>query len=129
MTATTASDFLVVDSSGWIEYFGDGAKAGDFEPYLHRQDFLLVPTIVLYEVCKKLSRERGKTIADRFVSQAFRCVVVALDEEIALVAASLSLEHRLSMADAIIYATAQTHAAQLVTGDSAFQGLPGVTIL
>lgn len=128
MTATTVSEFVVVDSSGWIEYLGAGMKADDFAPYLQAQDSLLVPTIVLYEVYKKLSRERGKTLADRFVSQAFRCVVVALDEEIALVAANLSLDHRLSMADAIIYATARTHSAQLVTGDSAFQGLPGVTI-
>jgi predicted nucleic acid-binding protein len=128
VTATTASSSCVVDSSGWIEYLGGGPKANEFAPYLERQDCLLVPTIVLYEVFKKLSRERGKTIADRFVSQAFRCVLVALDENIALVAARLSLDHRLSMADAIIYATAQTHQAQLITGDAAFQGLPGVTI-
>lgn len=73
-------------------------------------------------------RERGKTEADRFISEALRRVVVPLDEGLALAAALVSNEHKLAMADAIIYATARAHQAQLVTGDAAFRGLPDVII-
>lgn len=124
----TVSKLFLVDSSGWVEYFGEGLHAEVFAPYIEREESLLVPTIVLYEVYKKLLRERGKTLADGFASQAMRRIVVPLDEELALAAAQVSLDHRLAMADAIIYATAQAHQAQLVTGDLHFQGLPGVII-
>ena len=73
-------------------------------------------------------RERGKTESDLFVSEALRRLVVPLSEDLALAAAQVSNETKLAMADAIIYATAQAHQAQLVTGDAAFRGLPGVII-
>ena len=72
----------------------------------------MVPTIVLYEVVKVLMRERGKTEADRFISEALRRVVVPLDEGLALAAAMSATTTKLAMADAIIYATAQAHQAQ-----------------
>jgi len=123
----TDSDLFVVDSSGWVEFFGAGPKGLEFAPYLERED-LLVPTVVVYEVLKKLTRDGGKTEADRFVSHAFRRVVVPLDRTIAVSAAAVSLDLKLAMADAIIYATAQAYHAQLITADSAFRGLPSVII-
>ncbi len=122
------SEPLVVDSSGWLEYLTEDIQAAQFAPYIEREAPLLVPTIVLYEVYKKLLMDGGKTAADGFASQAMRRMVVPLDENLALAAAQVSLDHRLAMADAIIYATAQAHQAQLVTGDLHFQGLPGVII-
>jgi len=118
----------LVDSSGWVEYFADGPKASGFAIYLEQEKPVLVPTVVLYEVFKKLSREHGKTAADRFASQAMRNVIVPLDEMLALSAARVGLYHRLTMADAIIYATAQAQQATLVTGDLHFRDLPGVVI-
>ena len=129
MTATTASDLLLVDSSGWLEYLTSDTKADAFAPFLEGSRPLLVPTIVLYEVYKKVTQLRGKMHADRFASQALRQVVVALDEDLALSAAKTSLHHRLAMAGAIIYATALAHRAELVTSDQAFSGLPGVMLL
>ncbi len=129
MTETTASDLVLVDSSGWLEYITSDAKADAFAPFLEGSRPLLVPTIVLYEVYKKVTQMRGKTDADRFASQALRQVVVALDEDLALEAAKSSLHHHLAMADAIIYATAVSHRAELVTSDQAFTGLPSVTLL
>jgi predicted nucleic acid-binding protein len=117
-----------VDSSGWLEYLTEDLNAAGFAPYIERKAPALMPTIVLYEVFKVLVRERGKTDADRFVSQAFRHILVPLDEDLALASARVSLEFRLAMADAIIYATALTYQATLVTGDVAFRGLPGVII-
>ncbi len=129
MTATTASDLLLVDSSGWLEYITSDTKSAAFAPFLEGSRPLLVPTIVLYEVYKKLTQMRGKTEADRFASHALRQSIVELDEDLALSAARISLVHKLAMADAIIYATALSQHAELVTSDQAFSGLPGVTLL
>jgi toxin FitB len=128
VTIPTDSEPLVIDSSGWLEYLTDDVDAGRFARYIEREAPLTVPSVVMYEVYKKLFHDRGKTVADRFASQAMRHVVVPLDEMLALSAARLSLDHHLSMADAIIYATAQAQHATLVTGDQHFRDLPGVII-
>jgi predicted nucleic acid-binding protein len=125
----TASSLILVDSSGWVEYFGESPKAPQFAPYLELEARRLVPTIVLYEVRKKLLLTAGKSIADRFVSAALRSIVITLDEQLALSAAAISIENKLAMADAIIYATALAHHADLITSDQAFTGLSGVTLL
>lgn len=129
MTVGTGSSRVVVDSAGWVEHFGEGPKAKAFEPYLRREEALVVPTIVLYEVYKKLMASRGEVIANRFLSGALRCEIVEFDAVLATAAAQISLMYRLAMADAIIYATAQSCRANLVTSDQAFQGLPGVTLI
>jgi predicted nucleic acid-binding protein len=127
----SASDRIIVDSSGWIEYLGGGRKADDFAAYLDSQAVLFLPSIVVYEVHKKLYREAGKTPADQFISKAFEYGerVIPLSIELSILASKTSLEERLSMADAIIYVTAFQAKAQLITCDSHFENLPGVTIL
>lgn len=128
MTATTGSERVLVDSSGWLEYLTADAKGPAFAPYIRGNDHLIVPTVVLYEVYKKLLSSEGKTSADRFASDALRRRITPLDEDTAIAAAEISVYRRLAMADAIIYATAQIYHAQLVTSDLAFQNLPDVTI-
>ena len=129
MTAGTATDPLVVDSSGWLEYLTQDVNAKAFEPYLQGSRPILVPAIVLYEVKKKILQIGSKTEADRFVSQACRRQVIPVDEFLALAAAEVSIGHRLAMADAIIYATARAFVAELVTSDQAFKAMPGVTLI
>jgi predicted nucleic acid-binding protein len=125
----TASDVVLVDSSGWLEYITDDDKADAFGAVLQSDVQVLVPTIVLYEVLKILILRAAKSDADVFLSEALRRKVVDLTDTIALSAASLSIDHKLPMADAIIYATARVHQAELVTSDAHFAGLPGATIL
>ena len=127
MTTPTASKPLLIDSSGWLEYITEDTKAGDFAPYIEEESNTIVPAIVIYEVFKKLLLDRGETVALGFFSQASRRIVVSFDEHVAVAAARIGLHFRLSLADAIIYATAQAHQAQLITSDTHFQGLPGVT--
>ncbi len=129
MTTPSASNLLLVDSSGWLEYVTDDPKAGDFAPFIEGPNPVLVPTIVLYEVFRKLWLSQGKIPADRFASQALCKRIVPLDEDLALAAARVGLEHSLAMADAIIYATARSLRAQLVTSDTHFRDLPGVTLI
>ena len=128
-TVTKGSEFVLVDSSGWVEFLGDGPLADKFAPFFEREERLIVPSIVLYEVYKKLMSAQGSSAADRFLSAALRARVVPLDERLALLAARMSLDRRLAMADAIIYATAQVAGALLVTSDTHFKGLPGVTVI
>jgi predicted nucleic acid-binding protein len=130
VTTPTGSKRYVVDSSGWIEYFGNGPKAASFAPYLENSQQLLLPIIVVYEVYKKLLRAGENTVAELFLSQAFsadsRAIVV--DVAVAALAAKLSLELKLAMADALIYACARHHKAELVTSDRHFDGLPDVIL-
>src|SRR5260221_4428651 len=122
------SELFLVDSSGWIEFLGDGPLADRFAPYFEREERLIVPAIVLYEVYKKLLSARGPA-ADRFLSAALRARVVPIDERLALLAARISLDRRLAMADAMIYATALDAGVQLITSDAHFKGLAEVIFI
>jgi predicted nucleic acid-binding protein len=125
------SDFVVVDSAGWVEYFADGPKAASFARYLDKPEFVLLPTTVIYEVYKKLLRESTGELAQRFLSSAtgFDERVIPLDIPIAELAAQVSLETKLAMADAIIYASARQHRVMLITSDAHFAGLPWVEMI
>ena len=132
MTAMTASKLVVVDSSGWLEYLTEDTKADLFAPYLKPTETLLLPAIVVYEVYKTLLAKKGSVLAEFFAAHAsgFRNRLIPLDASLSLLAARLSVEKGLHMADAIIYATAQAHGAQLITSDTHFDvNLPGVTLV
>jgi len=131
VTTPSASDCIVVDSSGWVEYLGNGPKADRFALYLESQAIHLLPSIVVYEVHKKIYREQGGRLATEFLSQAFGFGerLIPLTLELAILASQTRLDTGLPMADAIIYATAHHHGAQLVTADSHFANLPKVTLI
>jgi predicted nucleic acid-binding protein len=128
VTTRSASEPYLVDSSGWLEYLTEDSKAGAFGHYLEGEAPVIVPSIVIFEVYKHLAKNRGRSLADRFMSQVLQRRVVPLDETIALAAANFSIDHRLSGADSIVYATARVCQAQLVTANTRFRGLPGVII-
>ena len=119
----------LVDSSGWLEFFTDGALAARYARYLADPSELVTPTVVLYEVYRKIKRERTEEHALVAAAQICKTRLEPLTQTIAMTAADLSLEHGLAMADAFVYATALSHAAELVTSDADFAGLPGVTYL
>lgn len=120
---------IVIDSSGWIEFFTDGPLADEYASRLRKLTAVVTPVIVIYEVYKRLKRELSEDDAVIAVSAMQRSQVVAIDQEIALTAADLSLEHRLAMADALVLATARKFQAELVTSDRDFEGVIGVTYL
>ncbi len=117
---------VLLDSSGWIEFFTGGPLAEKYALYLTSRYQLITPTIVLYEVYKKIKRERGEETALLFAGRLSATQVVQLTESIALLAADVSLKHGLAMADAIVYATARDQEAEVVTGDADLKDLPGV---
>lgn len=119
----------LIDSSGWIEYFSAGPLAERYASYLTHAAQLVTPTIVLYEVYKKITRERGEETALLAAGQLSATQVIPLTESIAFLAADISLRHGLAMADAIVYATACDQNASLITSDADLKDLPGVVYL
>ena len=117
---------LLVDSSGWLEFFTNGPLAGTYAQHLKHPHDVLTPTIVLYEVYKVIKRQRSEEEALTAAAQMGKTQLVPLNDTIALTAADASLTYQLAMADAIVYATALTHKAKLVTSDADLASLPGV---
>ena len=117
----------LVDSCGWLEYFAGGANADFFAPALESSETpLLVPTLCLYEVFKRILVQFGREQAVEKVAAMRRGVVVPLDDRIALNAALLGRELKLSMADSVILATARSYDAIVWTQDAHFEGLESV---
>ena len=120
---------ILPDSSAWIEFFVDGPKAQAVSAYFKEPESLLVPTLVIYEVYKKIKQSKGEEIAIAAAAQLGKTKVVELSESIALLAADLSLSRKLAMADAIVLATAQSSGAEILTLDPDFEGIEGVVVL
>ena len=92
----------VIDLSGWIEFFTDGPLSDVYAARLRNLPAIVTPVIVLYEVYKRLKRDLSEDDAVVAISAMLRTRVVPIMSELALTAADLSLEHGLTMADAII---------------------------
>lgn len=116
----------VVDSSAWLEYFGDGPNAGEFADAIADTERLVVPSITLFEVFKRIRLQRDLGAALYAVAQMQRGRVVDLDANLAIAATELSAESGLPMADSIILATARSEDATLWTQDADFEGLEDV---
>ena len=116
----------VVDSSGWLEYFVNGSNARFFAPVIENAEDVLVPTINLFEVFKRILLDKDRDAALEAVAIMKDGQVVDLDDSLALIAAELSFELKLPLADSIILATARAHNAILWTQDVHFKGMDGV---
>ena len=121
----------LIDSYGWIEYFTDGPLAEKYAPYVlnANEKNTVTPSIILYEVYKKLKKEKSEEVALEAYAQIMRTQIIPLDQDSALQAADVSLAHGLAMADAIIYSTAKTYSAELITSDKDLKELKGVRFI
>ena len=116
----------VVDSSAWLEYFADGPNAAFFAGPIQETERLVVPSLTICEVFKRVLQQRGDGDALQAVAVMQQGVVVDLDARLALSAARVSLDMRRPMADSVVLATAKLHQATLWTQDADFEGMPGV---
>lgn len=116
------STYHVVDSSGWLEYLADSHRAAYFEAPLTDPEHLVVPVITIYEVFKKVLRERDEAAALQVASQMQAGTIIDLNMSLALEAA----RHPLPLADSLIYATTLRWNAELWTQDEHFKDLPHV---
>lgn len=120
---------FLIDSSGWVEFLTDGPLAAEYSKYLKDTSKIKTPTIVIYEIYKKIKRERTEEEALLAVSLLNGTSVIQLSESIALFAADLSIQYSLPMADAIVYATALEEGCKVITSDSHFKGLDKVVFV
>jgi toxin FitB len=116
----------VVDSCGWLSYFVRDGNADFFAPAIEDCAHLLVPGVVVYEVCKRLQQMKGEAARDLGLRYLKKGRFALADWDTFAMAALASKQYSLHMADAIIWQTAQQHGATLYTQDAAFDGLPGV---
>ncbi len=120
---------LVVDSSVWIEIFAGKAKAPACQSHIAKAELCYVPTLVVYEVYRKVAQYVGESEALEAVSYLQKQCVVDLSTETALTAADLSLTHGLAMADSIVLAHARDLGASLLTLDNDFRDLKAVILV
>lgn len=116
----------VVDSSGWLEYFAGGPNAHFFAKPIEATAQLVVPTLSLYEVFKKIAQQRGEGDALQAVAVMQQGRVIELSSTLALSAAQVSMQLSIPMADSVILATARAADAVLWTQDADFATVPGV---
>jgi predicted nucleic acid-binding protein len=116
----------VVDSSGWLEYLADGPNADFFADSILATANLLVPTLSLYEVFKRVLQQRGEDDGLQAVALMQQGTIVELSAPLALSAARISLNDKIPMADSIMLATARAYGATLWSQDSDFENIPGV---
>jgi predicted nucleic acid-binding protein len=116
----------LVDSSAWLEYFADGPNAAFFAPAIEKSGELIVPTIVVFEVYKRVRQQRDARAALEAISTLRQGRVVDLTTRLAIVAAGISHSHKLPMADSVILATARAENAIIWTQDSDFEEMERV---
>jgi predicted nucleic acid-binding protein len=116
----------VIDSSAWLEYFANGPNASFFARAIEQTDELIVPSLTLYEVFKKVLQQTDEGNALQAIAVMQQGTVVDLDARLALDAARISIKQKLPMADSIILAAAQACEATLWTQDEDFKNIPGV---
>ncbi len=116
----------VVDSSAWLEYLAAGPNAAYFAAAIENTSELIVPTISLYEVFKRVMQQRSENEALQVIAVMQQGRVAELDQRIALEAAHLSIVHALPMADSVMLATARVNGATLWTKDAHFKGIKNV---
>jgi predicted nucleic acid-binding protein len=116
----------LVDSSAWLEYFGDGPNADFFAPAIEKARDLLVPTIVVFEVYKRVLQQRNERAALEAISVLQHGQLIELTASLAIAAARISHHEKLPMADGIILATARAQNATVWTQDSDFEEMDRV---
>ena len=66
----------LIDSSVWLEYFAAGPQAGYFAAVIEKVDKLLVPTIVLLEVTRRVMQQRDEDAALQIAAMLHQGLVV-----------------------------------------------------
>lgn len=120
-----------MDSYGWVERLTNGPKAPAYNKVIDevKPSEIVTSSIVLYEVYKRIKFIKDEQKALEAITSIDQTLIVPVDQTIALEAADYSLEHDLHMADAIVYATARHHKAELYTSDEELKRLKGVVFI
>jgi predicted nucleic acid-binding protein len=116
----------IIDTSLWIEYFAGSPLDESIIKIFSSNDKLYVPTICLYEVKKKFLNDDDAVKAVTAIDIMKKGIIINIDSETALLASDISKQHKLPMADSIIYAATILWDAELYTQDKHFENLDRV---
>lgn len=119
----------VFDSSAWIEILSNGPLGKICLKELKDSDLVVVPTIVLFEVYKKISQSVSEDHALSAIAYLTQHKIADLTQEVALTAADLALQYKLAMADSMVIAHAHSIHGMLITLDNDFSGVPLAKVL
>ena len=122
---------ILIDSSMWIEFFSGGAKAKMVEKYFKPSHKIILPSIVSYEVYKKIKSFSGEQVAVLLLAQMERLseTAVSIDQPLAIQAADISLQYKIPMADALIYSAAVVSDSTIITMDAHFNDMPRAEVV
>ena len=122
---------ILIDSYGWIEYFAEGPLAESYASFIERANAenTVTPTIVIYEVYKRIKSVKGEQKALEAYAQMSRTIIVELTGPLSLKAADISITLDLGMADSIVIATAKAYNAEVITSDEHLRSLEGVKFI
>lgn len=123
---------VLVDSSLWIEYFSNGPKTNRIAKIIQsaNKETYRTPSIILFEVYKKIKKDLNEQSANEAIAYIVDLTqIIGLDERIAVHAAEVSIGTDLSLADAIIKATAELTDAKLKTMDKHFKGMKNAEVI
>jgi len=116
----------IIDTSLWIEFFAGTLLDEAIVNAIGNSDEMYVPSICLYEVRKKFLNDNDPDTAVAVIDIMKNGKVINLDSEIALLASDIGKQHKLPMADSIIYATAELYDAEIYTQDKHFENMDRV---
>ena len=116
----------LADSSAWFSFFLGDKNASFFAEAIENTSDLIVPSISITEVFKRLLREHNENIALEAVAHMEQATIIPLDSSLAINAAHYGVTHKLALADSIAYATAQQFNALLWTQNNRLQHLEGI---
>jgi predicted nucleic acid-binding protein len=129
----------VIDAFAWVEYL-TGSKAGAKAKERIESPGAMTPSIALVELTKwylreiEAGRRKESEMQEQLSFVGTSSEVVSLDEDLARRAGEVNflMKKRIRgwpIADSIVYATAKSRNAEVVTGDQHFKGLDGVFFL
>jgi len=116
----------IIDSSCWLEYFSGSLVGDKVSHVIENIEELIVPSITIYEVFKKILIELDEDNGLLAVAHMKQGYVIPLDGDLSIYAAKIGKEYQLAMADSIIYAVTKKYNATLWTQDKHFKNLVNV---
>ncbi len=116
----------LVDSCGWLGYFADTPNADFYAPAIEDVQNLVVPTICILEVFRKVVQQRNEDAALRAIALMHQGLIADLTSSIALDAAKIGMQFKLPLVDSVILATGRMYAAVIWTQDEDFKSIKGV---
>lgn len=121
---------VLIDSWAWIEYFMGSDPGAVVRGYIDDDQEIVISTINLAEVYRWILRYYDEqTAEEKRQAMKERCILIDVDEMVAVSSAKIKHDLKWGLWDSIVYATADLKGSKVVTGDSDFKGMNDVIFL